>query len=111
LLQALAGLALVALALLLTDRLLWAPGLTEDNVRRIRPGVTLAEVEELPGGPVADTFEMPADYPAFRWQREWRAGGADVVVQLTADGKVTAAAGKGRPLTGSLARLRRWLGW
>jgi hypothetical protein len=28
----LAGLALVALALLLTDRLLWQPGLTEDNV-------------------------------------------------------------------------------
>jgi hypothetical protein len=45
----LAGLALVALALLLTDRLLWRPGLTEDNVRRLRPGMTLAEVEELLG--------------------------------------------------------------
>jgi hypothetical protein len=43
----LAGLALVALALLLTDRLLWAPGLTEDNVRRIRSSMTLAEVEAL----------------------------------------------------------------
>jgi hypothetical protein len=32
-----AGVALVVSALLLTDRLLWAPGLTEDNVRRIRP--------------------------------------------------------------------------
>ena len=41
----LAGFALVVGALLLTDRLLWQPGLTEDNVRRIRPGMTLAEVE------------------------------------------------------------------
>jgi hypothetical protein len=38
----LAGAALVALALLLTDRLLWEPGPTKDNVRRIRPGMTLA---------------------------------------------------------------------
>src|SRR5262249_39937135 len=45
----LAGLALVVGALLLTDALLWAPGLTEDNVRRIRPGMTLAEVEGILG--------------------------------------------------------------
>jgi hypothetical protein len=45
----LAGLALVVGALFLTDRLLWRPGLTEDNVRRLRPGMTLAEVEELLG--------------------------------------------------------------
>jgi hypothetical protein len=62
----LVGAALAVGALLLTDRLLWAPGLTEDDVRRIRPGMTLAEVEGLLGGPAADTFEMPADYPAFR---------------------------------------------
>jgi hypothetical protein len=59
-----AGLALVVGALLLTDRLLWQPGLTEDNVRRLRLGLTLAEVEALLGRPAADTFEMPADYPA-----------------------------------------------
>src|SRR5438105_8434205 len=93
----LAGLALVVLALLLTDRLLWQPGLTEDNVRRIRPGVTLAEVEALFGGPAADTFEMPADYPAYRWQRHWRAEGAAVDVQFFADETVMAAAGRGRP--------------
>ena len=62
----LAGLVLVALALLLTDHLLWQPGLTADNVRRLRPGMTLAEVKELLGGPAADSFEMPPDYPAFR---------------------------------------------
>jgi hypothetical protein len=59
--------------------------------------MTLAEAEALLGGPASDTFEMPADYPAFRWQREWREGGADViVVQFTADGLVMAAAGRGR---------------
>ena len=87
----LAGLALVALALLLTDRLLWRPGLTEDSVRRIRPGMPLAEVEALLGGPAADAFELPDDYPAFRWQRAWREGGADVVVQFLADNRVMAA--------------------
>jgi hypothetical protein len=91
----LAGLALVALALLLTDRLLWAPGLTEDNVRRLRPGLTLAEVKALLDGPAADTFEMPADYPAYRWQREWRSGGAWAEVLFGADGRVMTAAGRG----------------
>jgi hypothetical protein len=107
----LAGPALVAFALLLTGRLLWQPGLTQDHVRRIRPGMTLAEVEALLGGPAADTFEMHSDYPAFRWQREWYEGGADVVVQFTADGRVMAAAGQGRPQPGPLARVRAWLGW
>ena len=106
----LAGVALVVGALLLTDWLLWQPGLTEDNVRRIKPGMTLAEVEALLGGPAADTFEMPPDYLAFRWQREWREGGASVVVQFFADGRVIAAAGRGRPQPGPLARHRGWLG-
>jgi hypothetical protein len=107
----LTGLALVALALLLTDRLLWQPGLAEDNVRRLRPGLTLAEVEALLGGPSANMFEMPPDYRAFRWQREWREGGNSVVVQFFADGTVMAAAGRGRPQPSPLARLRGWLGW
>ena len=97
--------------MLLTDRLHWQPGLTQDNARRVRPGMPLAEVEALLGGPAADSFEMPDDYPAFRWQREWREGGADVVVQFTAGGTVLSAAGRGRPQPGPLARLRRWLGW
>ena len=69
----LAGLALVVLALLLTDRLLWQPGLTQDNVRRIRPGMTLAEVEALLGGPAAETIDLQAEgsplaQMGIRWQ-------------------------------------------
>ena len=52
---------LVVVALLLTDWLLWEPGLTEDNVRRIRPGMTLAEVEELLGGPARETIDWWAE--------------------------------------------------
>jgi hypothetical protein len=106
----LAGVALVLGVLLLTDWLLWRPWLTEDNMRRLRPGITLAEVEALLGGPAADSFEMPADYPAFRWQPEWREGGEVVVVQFFADGCVMAVGGHGRPQPGPLARPRAWLG-
>ena len=72
--------------------------------------MTPAEVEALLGGPAADSFEMPADYSAFRWQREWREVGEVVVVQFFADGRVMAAAGRGRPRPGILARLRSYLG-
>jgi hypothetical protein len=54
---------------------------------------------------------MPADYPAYRWQREWREGRETVVVQFFADGRVMAVQGRGRPQPGPLARLRAWLGW
>jgi hypothetical protein len=64
------------LALLLADRLLWQPELTEENVRRIRSGMTLAEVEALLGGPEVEAVEMPADWPAYRWHRKWKDGAA-----------------------------------
>ena len=86
----LAGLALVVGALLLTDRLLWQPGLTEDNVSRIRPGMTLAEVEALLGGPAAVTVDMhpvaPDEERGYQWLRRWKADGAAVDVQFIAGG-------------------------
>jgi hypothetical protein len=45
------ALFLVTVAFLLTDRLLWQPGVTEANVRRIRAGMTLADVEAILGAP------------------------------------------------------------
>ena len=88
----LAGVALVLGALLLTDRLLWQPGLTEDNVRRIRPGMTLAEVEALLGGPAADTQDLfaqgeTAESRGYRWSRRRPATAVDV--QFFADGRAT----------------------
>src|SRR5262245_51712686 len=111
-----AGLALVALALLLTDRLLWVPGLTEGNERRLRPGMTLAEVEELLGGPATETIDLKAEgsplvQMGIRWQRHWQAEGAVVDAQFFADGTVMAAGGGRRARPGPLARLRSLLRW
>jgi hypothetical protein len=45
------GMMLVTMAFLVTDRLLYSPGITEANMRRIRPGMTRSEVERIFGGP------------------------------------------------------------
>ncbi len=43
--------ALVAAAFVVADHLLSQPGVSEANVRRVRTGMTLPEVEALFGGP------------------------------------------------------------
>jgi hypothetical protein len=45
------ALYILVLAFLLTDWLVWQPGVTEANVKRIRSGMTLAQVEALLGRP------------------------------------------------------------
>jgi hypothetical protein len=104
----------------MTGRLLWRPGLTEDNVRRIRPGMTLAEVEALLGGPATVTVDMhsvvgnlPAEECGCRRLRVWKDANsrARVEVQFTREEGVMAAAGQGRPQPGPLASLRSLLGW
>jgi hypothetical protein len=47
----------------------------------------------------------------YRWLRHWRAEGAAVDVQFTADGLVAMAAGGRRSRPGPIARLRSLLGW
>ena len=97
----LAGVVLVCGALLLTDRLLWAPGLTEENVRRIKLGMTLEQVEGLLGGRA--TWEMDARDEqggvsrGYRWLRHWKAEGAAVDVAFFEDGRGMAVGGYGRP--------------
>jgi hypothetical protein len=77
--------------------------------------MTLAEVEALLGGPAAVTVDMhpvaPDEERGYRWLRRWKAEGAAVDVLFFEDGRVMAAAGRGRPQPGPLARLRAWLGW
>src|SRR5262249_11364453 len=52
------GLALVAGVFLLTDALLWRPGVTEANVRRILPGMNRTEVEAVLGRQNGGTIIM-----------------------------------------------------
>jgi hypothetical protein len=111
----LAGVVLVVGALLLTDWLLWRPGLTEDNVRRIKPGMPLAEVEAMLGGPATWEMDMrlaaPDEERGYRWLRRWKAEGAAVDGQFFEDGRVMAAGGGRRSRPGPLARLRSLLVW
>jgi hypothetical protein len=105
------GLALVALALAVTD---WAlsllPGVTEGNVRRIRRGVALREAEA--------TFGRPADrsFPVLQpggMARLWHGAGGTAYVEFSTDRRVADARFYGHPLpvADPLARLRAWLGW
>jgi hypothetical protein len=101
------GVALVAGAFLLTDAMLRRPGVTEANVRRIRPGMRVADVEAILGGKARVG-------PAFHL---WVSEDGEAVAKVGADGRVEWAAFLHGPLRpsppepGSLARLRAWLGW
>jgi hypothetical protein len=106
------GLALVALALVITEAALGPPpGVTQPNVHRIRPGMTMQEVEALLGGP-----------PALRLGRgaQWEGLDGVAVVFLDRDGRVVAAEfrpwedgdGPAAPQAPAFfPRLRAWLGW
>jgi hypothetical protein len=115
-----AGLTLVAMALAVTD---WAlslqPGVTERNVRLIRPGMTLAEVEAIfgePGYAVAGSIQVPS-HPDGRPLREcefriWQGQGLSVCVWFEgARVAVVEQSVADRDSVSPLARLRAWLGW
>src|SRR5262245_59450386 len=66
------GLALVAVAFVITDALLWRPGVTAANVKRIREGMTLTEVQALFG----DEPELGLGPDGARSWRWWGEQGA-----------------------------------
>src|SRR5262245_644263 len=77
------GLALVALALALTDWVLsLQPGVTEANVKRIKDGMTLDQVEAILGGPGSPGHRPPCKGPQdfvgygkdggdYHWDYHW----------------------------------------
>jgi hypothetical protein len=107
------GVALVALAFLLTDALVWEPGVTEANVRRIRPGMSLDQVEAILGekGIAVDLRDNPPGRPpSVPWLWSARTGAA--WVRVGAGGRVESASWMScRPEPSPFARLRAWLGW
>jgi hypothetical protein len=117
------GLALVALALVATDALLWQPGVTEANVKRIREGMTVAEVNALLGD--EPEIELGAGFgKSCRWWSEQGAawvhfdenGRAEALVTFQRDAEPSLQGRYGRrprpaPDPGLLPRLRAWVGW
>ena len=115
--------AVVALALAVTD---WAlslrPGVTQANVRRIRPGMTPEEVESLLGGPAQSRQVVGAPLPRECWgspqvrermriERWWLRGDVSARVAFTLKERVRDAAFYREEKAGPLAHLRAWLGW
>jgi hypothetical protein len=131
------GLALVALALAVIDVLLGPrPGITEANVRRIRPGMTYGEVEDLLGYPpflkmlsihrasreeIVELIRIPEAAPRVKYGSNsevagwpWDSEEGMAVVNFGVTGRVekvrwfAARLGTG---PSPFARLRDWLGW
>ncbi len=99
------ALLLVALAFLATDALLWRPGVTEANVRRVRAGMTLQEVQAILG----EGGKIPFGYgaPALRM---WEGGAGVAVVSFTTAGRVMDAAFLPAATASPLDPLRKALG-
>jgi hypothetical protein len=105
--------ALVGGALALTDQVLSGlPGVTERNVRRIKPGMTRPEVEAILGGPASGYYVLGTGH-APTWYWAGPCGWAHV--HLDRPGRVEWAAwvpANNRPtqLAEPLERLRFWSG-
>ncbi len=103
----LAGVALLVLAwaFLLTDQLVWEPGMTEANIRRIRVGMRREQVETILSGPVGGPteskmrFDLPAWYLSSEEERRasnpapgrwvhWHSPGVDVWIVFDQYGRV-----------------------
>jgi hypothetical protein len=117
------GLALVALGLVVIEGALGPPpGVTKENARRVRKGMTFGEVDAILGG-----HAHPADQLSPHEHYIWVSRGGCVWVDFDArTGRVTDVLYCGPthhdakrnlemlgepPLSGPLARLRAWLGW
>jgi hypothetical protein len=127
------GMALIGLALAVTDWVMGPhPGATEANARRIRPGMTLAEVEAILGGPGRHSLgdgEGGCRWDHYSWvgsdtliiihtARPWLADAGTGTVTRNgvtvhrASPSLLAAYGQTRQTSPSfLARLRSRLGW
>jgi hypothetical protein len=114
------ALCVVALAFGVTVRVvdsLEPPGVTESNLRRIRPGMTLAEAEAIFGGPASGSWSDAASSrdsnPPRLTGYVWQSDGGWAAVNMGGDNRVREAwwTPSGKPQPSPLDRFRAWLGW
>jgi hypothetical protein len=108
------GIALLGLGLAFTDRVLsLRPGVTEANYKRLRVGMTMAEVAAILGQPEPRQPQVNSNGVRIEGGLHvWR--GQDGAYVLTFGRKrvgCIAWQGPTRSSPGLLARLRSWLGW
>ncbi|MCI0461289.1 MAG: hypothetical protein L0Z62_30445 [Gemmataceae bacterium] len=106
------GVVLVVFAFLLMDWLLWEPGVTEANVRRVLPGMTFPMVKAILGPPARGSADLA---PGFTQTLSWGGEDGDVVITFSKDGGVAVKLFIPAPTRlRRLAPLRRfhaWFGW
>src|SRR5207248_1740181 len=115
------GIALVGAAFQATSALVWHPAVTRANARRIRPGLTLAEVKALLGRPPdrAITEEditwdpVPGSHlrdaePIF-WSWDAKDGG-NILVEVGANRRALRAICTRFKRASLFERFRAWLG-
>ena len=119
------GLALVALAFCVIDGVFGPPpGITEANARRLRQGMTLAEVEAVFGCPANGRTEFTrikkgvppregwkGPDPTLGWVREWDGRGGIATVFFSRDNRVHWVLFDSKAQDAVMDRLRAWLGW
>ncbi len=107
------GLALVALGLAFTDWALTppqAPGITEANARRLRPGMTLEQARVIlgkPGNCITGRIGLSIRRPET-WL--WISAEGAVMINCDATGRIERVIWAQEPQPSPLDRLRTWLG-
>jgi hypothetical protein len=128
------GMALVALAFLVTEQLTTPPpGVTVANCERIRVGMTFEQVKALFGEPPYWDCDLASDpwltrwgkpdirRGQWRWDRTWRNGRLMVFVMFNTEDRVSVAhwfpedgrsiGSTNHPKPSPFQRLRSWLDW
>jgi hypothetical protein len=112
------GLALVAGAFLLTDALLWRPGVTEANARRVRPGMRLEEVETILGEHPHKEFVRAElrrlsefGFANTQYLATWSSDEGRALIWLDLGGRVGDVEFERFRGRAFFSRLRAWLGW
>jgi SmpA / OmlA family len=88
--------------------------ITPENAARIQPGMTVAEVEAILGGPARDEIpeqRRPLMIQSVRPDLEWNSHLVSVWVHLDREGRVRESRAVPVPPHGFFGTLRRWFGF